>query len=155
LAIVSTPKVGPLTIEENGDIESVWFQDWVDDRALVGNRYLVGKGWQTVTAVKGALPDVDSLRVIHRPDQTLLVSWLIYSDPEEGNEQSIWVANFDLDKGFGDITQIYKEVPKEGYNDLTVGVDTDGNAIALWTGYGDSDGNGSLDRQDIWASQFK
>ncbi|PCJ88349.1 MAG: hypothetical protein COA54_03545 [Thiotrichaceae bacterium] len=136
--------VPQVAIDANGNALAVWYQSDGTRLNINSNRYLAGTGWGTAELIEtdNAGPAADPQVAFDSAGNALAV-W----EQFDGTRNNIWSNRYVTGAGWGTAELI--ETDNAGNASTPqVAVDTNGNALAVWSQF-----NGSL--SNVWSNRFE
>jgi len=133
------PQVG---IDPNGNAIAVWYQFDGTRNSIWANRYVPGTGWGTAQLIEtDNAGDASGPQVAIDPNGNAIAVW----EQSDGTRYNIWANRYVPGTGWGTAQLI--ETGAGAALNPQVGIDPNGNAIAVWY---QSDGT----RYNIWANRY-
>jgi hypothetical protein len=117
-------RTAPVGIDQNGNAVAVWS----DDNDIHANRYEVGVGWGTAVLIENNSGNAYASDVAVDADGNATAVWWQMIN---ASSSSVFVNRYTVGQGWGS-DQRLELTPDSGASQPKVGVDPDGNVIAVW-----------------------
>jgi hypothetical protein len=128
-------------MDSNGNAVAVWVQNDGTYNTMFSNRYVAGAGWSSPVVIESNTGDADFARVAVNGSGNAMALWKQFN----GVNYDIWANRYDAASGWGTATLIETN---PGVAFLPgVGMDDNGNAVAVWI-----QNDGTDDR--MWANRY-
>jgi hypothetical protein len=132
-----------VAIDADGNGVAVWLQPAGGRSSVWANRYTTGIGWGTPVLIENNNTDnVNSgIELAMDAAGNVIAVWEMF----DGTQANVWSNRFTPGTGWG--TAVLLETGPGSADDTQVAVDSNGNALAVWS---QSDGT----RTNIWANRY-